>query len=1096
MRKYLKLGLIAVGAAGALGAAVYFVPDRIDVEAYKPALIEAVREATGRELVIDGRMRLRLFPVPGIGVGRVRFANSAAAGPGPRLIDVRWISVRPSWSGLLSGRVEIGRLALFRPTIELETDASGRSNWDFALPGRMPGESNAGMRVPIGKLEIIKGTVRYTDRRTSQTIVAEELEATATAGTLSGPMTLAGTAKVNGLPVEVVLDVGPPTPQGNNTTLKVQVLSGKFDFKGSVSKLAPDATLKGHLKAETGLLTDFIAELMRVSGGLLPDVGASVSGRFTFDGGIELSPQLLALENFTMRMGRERASGTLAITPGPVPAIKGHLRLGTVDLEKWQAASADPRFLALFAPRLPSPAPGAAGSALSPSGPRKQAAKPPPGKMAAPADVDLSLQIDVRRMLYRKEAIRDVSLTLDMHNGALALPKLHARLPGDMILDVAADGNFSLSGTRLRDTLVWFGLDAGGLAKDKLQTLKFAGRMKLVDGHAHLADATIAIDDLRGKGYGDFSLSVPIVSQIHVEFDKLDLDAYMPTPIDFGNVTKVSAPAGGGGAIAGGGVATSLPPPGTAAAPAAPSAPLAFGLKAKIAKVVFRRETIAGIEIDGAVQGNRLKLANLQIGSLVGAKLVLRGTVDDYGTLPNVNLAFTANAPDADRLLDYLGLPRFANGKIGAATASGNFAGTPAAMNLSNVAIDFLGVSSRASGRLALTEAVDFDFPTFSLHVQELNRLIALSGGQTGSSLGALALTGKIKGSSRRAVFSGDVDALGLKMTGSLDGTFGPRPRIAATVNVPGTLDLDRLMGSPAAAARASAPAPSTVPAPAPSGQPTPQVVALRSAEPPPRRPIEAAPFDLSALRVFDAGLSIRTGAVVLASQKIDRAELEASLTRGVLKIAKLSGQVFGGGVNIGGTVDASGKSLSIDLSGDAMGLALGPLLRSTTGSSNFGDDHLTVTLEGKIDASGIRLTGKGSSPAELRESLSGVVTVGGHLQPTVVKGSPGFAKFATGLGSIFSEEMAFASMMLKSFIDRQSRIAGRVQLQGGHVVTENHTVQGHDAAAVISSRTSLPASTTDTTVRFSGGSGNFLVTLKGPLDAPTFTAGRPPRSR
>ncbi|MCX7360275.1 MAG: hypothetical protein NTV97_00025 [Alphaproteobacteria bacterium] len=234
----------------------------------------------------------------------------------------------------------------------------------------------------------------------------------------------------------------------------------------------------------------------------------------------------------------------------------------------------------------------------------------------------------------------------------------------------------------------------------------------------------------------------------------------------------------------------------------------------------------------------------------------------------------------------------------------------------------------------------------------------------------------------------------------------------------------------------------------------------------------------------------------MLASQKIDRAELDASLTRGVLKIARLSGQVFGGAVSIGGTIDASGRSLAIDLGGDAMGMALGPLLRGTTGSSHFGDDNLTVTLEGRLDASGIRLTGRGATPAELRDGLSGVATIGGHLQPTVVKGSPGFARFATSLGSIFSEEMAFAAMMLRSFIDRQSRIAGQVRLQGGHVVTENHAVHGNDATAVISSRTSLPSSTTDTTVRFSGGSGNFLVTLKGPLDAPAFNAGRPPRTR
>jgi len=36
----------------------------VDVEIHKPSLIEAVKDATGRELVLDGPMKLSVFPVP------------------------------------------------------------------------------------------------------------------------------------------------------------------------------------------------------------------------------------------------------------------------------------------------------------------------------------------------------------------------------------------------------------------------------------------------------------------------------------------------------------------------------------------------------------------------------------------------------------------------------------------------------------------------------------------------------------------------------------------------------------------------------------------------------------------------------------------------------------------------------------------------------------------------------------------------------------------------------------------------------------------------------------------------------------------------
>ena len=115
----------------------------------------------------------------------------------------------------------------------------------------------------------------------------------------------------------------------------------------------------------------------------------------------------------------------------------------------------------------------------------------------------------------------------------------------------------------------------------------------------------------------------------------------------------------------------------TGAAPATlvpPAPPLpdktvpVFGLKAKVAKLVFRKETLSGVEGDVSVQGNLLKLNTVKVADLLGARMDVHGSVTDFGTAPRYDLTFNATMPDADKVIDYAGLPKFINGKIGPAS--------------------------------------------------------------------------------------------------------------------------------------------------------------------------------------------------------------------------------------------------------------------------------------------------------------------------------------------------------------------------------------------------------------------------------------------
>jgi uncharacterized protein involved in outer membrane biogenesis len=1111
-----RIGWAVAAIFGPLAALVVAAPHLVDVEAYKPALIQAVKEATGRELVIDGPMKLSMFPLPRISARQVHFANAMGA-EGAQMLDVRWIGASPSWAALLKGQVEVGRLTLYQPTIVLETDSDGVPNWQFK-PGagavQPEGAPASGFHLAVGQLRIVQGTVNYTNPQTKQTLKAEKVEATASVGSLHGPFSIVGTATVNGVPLTVDFSLSESRAGGHETAFNLKVLSGTLDFRGTVSAVAANADIKGHLAVSTGGLTDFVAAVVRASGQGQPSFGKPVIGPFTFDGGIEYSPTRLAVTDFKMALGGETASGTLAFEEGKTPSLKGHVALPKVEVEKWLALLATP---GAFTPPGPAPQPAKAPQPA----PAPQPAKAPAAGPAAttstatapaslspfPKEMDISLSLDIAEVLYRQGTVRDATVAVEIHKGVITVPQLRAVLPGDMVLQAStaaspapavspakpgttaantapnplqATGEISLVGPKLRDTLAWLEIDVSDVPADKLQQLDLKGKLASTANGVQVSDLVVVLDGQRATGSGSLSLSVPLTATATLQLDRFDLDAYLP--IERPAAATTAAPAATANTPA------AVVPP--ASAPSDKKLPV-FSLKAKVAKLVFRKQTLGGVEGDASVQGNLLKLNSVKVADLLGAKMDLNGSVTDFGTAPRFDLTFNANLPDTDKVIDYVGLPKFINGKIGAASASGGVVGTMDAFVLRNATVTMLGSTARATGALAFGQNFRFDFSSFALQTQEASRLLAVATGRAQGGIGAMSVAGTFKGDAQRVIFNGDLAALGTPMKGQIDATLGKRPNITANLRVPGTLDFDQWLGvsagpAPAAAAQAVATAAPGAASAASAAPAAPTTIPIG-----PPRAATGKPIDLSALRAFDATLNLETSAIAIASLRVTYADLQASLKNGMFRIAKLTGQFYGGAVDFNGTIDASKNALALDLKGNLQGIYFGELLRGTAGTNSFGNEHLKVAVEGKITVMDIEVTGSGTSPEQIRNSLKGRGQMTGYLYPAVAGGSLGFASFATGVGSVFSTEMGFNSAVLAAFINHQSPIAGELLLDAGTVNLPNHTVQGQNATAVIKSHTNLTAATTDTTIALDTGRrgpADYVVTVKGPVSSPTMS--------
>lgn len=129
----MRVGLIvklALAGLLMLTVALIAVAKSIDVSAYRHLLAQAAKDATGRDLTINGRLSLRLSLNPALVARDVVLSNADWDKDRP-MIRAGRLEANISLVALLGRRVDIRRLAVEDGELLLETDAKGRSNWEF-----------------------------------------------------------------------------------------------------------------------------------------------------------------------------------------------------------------------------------------------------------------------------------------------------------------------------------------------------------------------------------------------------------------------------------------------------------------------------------------------------------------------------------------------------------------------------------------------------------------------------------------------------------------------------------------------------------------------------------------------------------------------------------------------------------------------------------------------------------------------------------------------------------------------------------------------------------------------------------------------------
>jgi len=173
MNRILKILGIVVGVVVLLFAALLVaVAVLVDPNDYKDDITAAVQKATGRQLTLDGKLQLAVFPTIRIAVGSATLSNAPGFGNEP-MAKIGGAELQLALLPLLSRRIEISDARLKDLELNLARDARGRNNWqdmsgggNAAAPAGQGGGGSAGLELAVGAVEVSNARIEWNDAAT------------------------------------------------------------------------------------------------------------------------------------------------------------------------------------------------------------------------------------------------------------------------------------------------------------------------------------------------------------------------------------------------------------------------------------------------------------------------------------------------------------------------------------------------------------------------------------------------------------------------------------------------------------------------------------------------------------------------------------------------------------------------------------------------------------------------------------------------------------------------------------------------------------------------------------------------------------------
>jgi AsmA protein len=316
---------VAAVAVGVLTTAGYL----ISPETVRSEVLSGIRSATGLDPILGGKASVTLCPK-----GSVSCADVVLGDPKRPALTAERLTARLRFFPLLVGRVEIADISLEKPTIAVDIDRDGGSNWSVLIAALARGQKPQAVRsvAAFSEMRVDNGTLllRNDEGRTVETL--NDVDFSLAWPSISKSLGATGHFVWHGekLDASVTLADFAAALAGNRTGVKLRLNGAPMNaaFEGAFS-FKPTLKVEGTLAADAASLR---RTLTWAGHEPLPGGGF---GRFAIKAQTSIVGDTISLASVNVELDGNSAEGVLSFANEGRQTLQGTLAAETLNLSPY-----------------------------------------------------------------------------------------------------------------------------------------------------------------------------------------------------------------------------------------------------------------------------------------------------------------------------------------------------------------------------------------------------------------------------------------------------------------------------------------------------------------------------------------------------------------------------------------------------------------------------------------------------------------------------------------------------------------------------------------------------------------------------------------
>jgi hypothetical protein len=489
-------------------AVILVAQSMVDTKAFREAIRQAVKEKTGQEVTLGGRISISLLPTPTITIPGLELRGKLSEEPEPAVI-IPLTKVYVSATSILTEKPDVTGVVFQSPVLEITRARNNYINWGW-LNSKMfrslsDGQSKNGLA-----LEVHGGKISYFDKRTDEVFTIENVNLSSSNLSdleIAGAFTIISTElrfNTSTKPDGTALEAG-------ERPLFVRIDGGDkgvVTLKGTIDTSQEDVKVKAALNLEVADLMRWVqakikhdqkelAVFDKLEGKQLvveevdkTPVPLKVSGNWLQEDGV-ISISKMQLEGFNSS-GKGKAKVTWEEWR---PHINADFNFAGLDYNQWS------RFLeGVFVNKQQEEAKKKKrGDEYQPENP-------------LPTDVQLSLRVSSEQFYVSSQIWKNFELSADLLDASVTVNNFSINLPGESNLTLFGlvsqgntgglrfEGSMETSGKSLRQMLTVFDESASDLPETGFGDFFARANLFISPEQVRLSEADVKLSDLRLNG--------------------------------------------------------------------------------------------------------------------------------------------------------------------------------------------------------------------------------------------------------------------------------------------------------------------------------------------------------------------------------------------------------------------------------------------------------------------------------------------------------------------------------------------------------------------------------------------------------------------